>query len=221
MNPLPNETTTYNFTISWNGTDTIGEIDFYTIFASVNAGPFNAIINRTNATNATFPGEQGGTYKFICIATDTAGNIEVQPPQAEASTTLPLPTISIIGTPSIGTNITVTLSDPFRPYSPYLAALSLGTQPGIPLGDGRTIPLNLDLLLLLSIDPAYWPVLGLNNFQGFLNQNGQATASWNIPNVPAAAGLTVYAAFVTINPLLPGVQAVTSISNAVPITFLP
>ena len=38
--------------------------------------------------SAAFTGEVGKNYGFICIASDTAGNVEVQEPVAEAATSV-------------------------------------------------------------------------------------------------------------------------------------
>ena len=86
MNPLPAETSTLDFPISWSGSDAVGEIDFYSILVSVDGGSFTPFLERTRETSAAFTGEVGKTYAFIAIATDTAGNIEVQDTTAEAST---------------------------------------------------------------------------------------------------------------------------------------
>lgn len=68
-----------------NYLDQIGEADFFTVFASLNNGPFNQLIITANK-NVTITGTTNTTYAFICIAKDTAGNTEVQPPTPEAST---------------------------------------------------------------------------------------------------------------------------------------
>ena len=86
MDQLPAETSTIDFDISWSGTDEIGEIDTYSIFVSVNYGSFKPFIAKTSDTSTPFTGEPGKTYGFICIATDTAGNTEVQEPIAETDT---------------------------------------------------------------------------------------------------------------------------------------
>ena len=210
MNPLPNITTTLNFSISWSGTDSVGEIDFYTIFSSVDDGPFNFLINRTTLTNATFTGQQGKTYRFICIATDTAGNTEVQPPIPEAITTIPNPTLTISGTPSIGNTITFSLSDPVNPNKNYILAMSLGNTPGILLSDSRIIPLNGDGLFFLSL--FYANLIGLINSQGILDNNGNAIATLTIPPY-APPGLSLYAGFVSFDIPLPIPQAILGISQ--------
>ena len=86
MDPLPAETSTLDFPISWSGTDAVGEIDYYTVLVSEDSGDFTPFVERTSETSAIFTGESGKTYGFICIAVDTAGNIEVQEAVAEALT---------------------------------------------------------------------------------------------------------------------------------------
>jgi len=100
MGALPSATFTLDFPIAWSGTDTVGEVDTFTIFVSVNGGSFTPFLEKTRDTRAMFHGEGGKTYGFICIATDTAGNVEVKNPVAEvttqvvADTTPPVLTIS-------------------------------------------------------------------------------------------------------------------------------
>lgn len=130
------------------------------------------------------------------------------------------PVLSIIGTPSVGGMVVFNVSDAGNPGRAYLVAFSLGTFPGIPLGDGRTVPLNPDVLFFASLDPVLALQLGLSGTQGTLNAVGLGAASWMIPNVLQAVGLTVYAAFVTVDPALALPVAVRSISPAVPVTIL-
>jgi hypothetical protein len=52
-------------------------------------GGFNDLIT-IGETNFTLEAEEEGEYKFICIATDTAGNAEMQDPIPETSTILSL-----------------------------------------------------------------------------------------------------------------------------------
>lgn len=127
--------------------------------------------------------------------------------------------ISIQGYPNLGNTINISLENLLHPNTNYILAASLGTSPGIPLGDGRVIPLNPDAVFFLSVFNG--PLIGLLNSQSFLNSQGQALATWTIPNIPVIAGLTVYFAFVTIDFSLPIPQAILSISPAVPVTLLP
>jgi len=86
LDPLPAETTTLDFPISWSGIDAIGEIESYTVFVSVDGGDFTLFLESTPDTSAVFSGEPGRTYGFLCSAQDTAGNTEVQEAVAEAVT---------------------------------------------------------------------------------------------------------------------------------------
>ncbi|MEK6861732.1 MAG: hypothetical protein AABY07_07215, partial [Nanoarchaeota archaeon] len=216
MNPLPNITTTLTFPIYWTGNDPIGEIESYVIFSSVNDGGFIPVINSTSSTNSTFTGQQGKTYRFICIATDTAGNIEVQPPTSEATTTIPNPTLTVIGTPTPGSTVTFNLTDLVNPGANYILAMSQSNTPGIQLSDGRVISLNGDGLFFISL---FYPnIIGFFNSQGVLNSNGNAIATWNIPSW-APSSFTIYLAAVTINPSATLPEAILGISNAISVTI--
>ena len=215
VQPLPLETRNLTFAIFWNGSDPVGEIENYNIFVSENSGAYRSFVNNTLTTNATFTGAQGRTYGFVCIAKDTAGNIEVQStPGPEAFTRIPGADLQVIGVPRIGTTINFSVFDWAHPGNKYVLALSMGTSPGIPLGDGRVIPLNPDMLFLLSLQSGQ--LIGLRDYVGFMNEQGQGTSYWDIPNIPELNGVTLYAAFVVLDHTLPIPFA--SISNAVPIT---
>jgi len=71
------------------------------------------------------------------------------------------------------------------------------------------------IMILLSIQGP--SLIGLRNSINFLNEQGQGTTYWDIPNIPELNGITVYAAFVVLDHTLPVPFA--SISNAVPITI--
>lgn len=85
MDSLPNETLP-EFTLSWSGTDTIGEIETYSIFVSVDGQGFKSFTDETTDTSAVFVGEENKKYEFFCVAKDTAGNVEDQAVLAEVST---------------------------------------------------------------------------------------------------------------------------------------
>lgn len=79
-----------------------------------------------------------------------------------------------------------------------LAGLS-GTTPGTLLpGGSATLPLNLDALSSLSIDPSASAVFA--NFLGVLSTAGTANAKLILPKVPGTAGLKVYFAYALANP---------------------
>jgi len=69
-----------------------------------------------------------------------------------------------------------------------------GTAPGKPLPGGlATLPLNHDLFTNLVI--AYTNTVVFQNFQGYLNGAGSATAQLNLPLLPGAAGITMHFAY--------------------------
>lgn len=108
VNALPAQISTPQFAVSWLGTDAVGEIDNYTVLYAVNGGAFTPLLERTKMTTTTFTGTAGRTYGFLCVAKDTAGNIEVQASVAEATTQVAGDTTSPVILPSvsgtIGTN---------------------------------------------------------------------------------------------------------------------
>lgn len=87
MDPLPNMSAP-EFTISWNGADTVGEIESYSVFVSVDGQGFTPFLEETLDTAAVFTGGRGNTYEFLCVAVDTSGNAEAQSAVAEAVTTV-------------------------------------------------------------------------------------------------------------------------------------
>ena len=84
---------------------------------------------------------------------------------------------------------------------PYVVAFSQsGFSPGVPLPDGRTIPLNLDGLTLLTANVALPPFLTGNT--GVLDGLGRATVRFNLNSLPVT-GLRLWAAAVTVDPNAP------------------
>jgi cysteine-rich repeat protein len=79
-----------SFEVGWSGSDADGEIAAYNIFVSIDGGPY-AKHWSSQQSSRLFDGELGKTYAFLSIAEDAAGNVEVKPPVAEATTTTTLP----------------------------------------------------------------------------------------------------------------------------------
>ena len=88
LDSLPSQIATTDIPISWKGTDVVGEIDSYSVFVSENGGAFLPVIEGVRETSGVFKARVGNAYGFLCVAKDTAGNIEVQQPVAEATTTV-------------------------------------------------------------------------------------------------------------------------------------
>ena len=117
-----------------------------------------------------------------------------------------------IGTPVAGNTINFILGDSAAPSQIYILVLALGNDQPILLSDGRTIPLNADGGFFLSLGMP--TIIGLSNSVGFLNSLGNTIATWTIP-VYIPSGLTIKAAYVSINPTMTIPQGIISISNPV------
>ncbi|MBM3972787.1 MAG: hypothetical protein FJ301_01625 [Planctomycetes bacterium] len=108
----------------------------------------------------------------------------------------PTPTLTKVGSGSIGTQVTYTYVSPGDAGKQVLFGWSLGTSPGIPLGGQRVLPLNHDFLfdLALAGNPILaptWTTLGSNDI---------AQCVLTIPNEPWLVGLTTHVAGITIDP---------------------
>jgi hypothetical protein len=71
-----------------------------------------------------------------------------------------------------------------------------GTSPGTPLL-GIRIPLNVDAYTDITIGSAGPPVFV--KFRGTLDGSGEATASFNVPALPTAAGITLHHAYIVFD----------------------
>ncbi|MBK8976714.1 MAG: hypothetical protein IPM29_12415 [Planctomycetes bacterium] len=93
--------------------------------------------------------------------------------------------------PQIGTSYTLEL-DSTTPNLPYLGILSGGNS-GLPLGDGRKIPLTPDAVFLATAGA------GSIGLAGLTDAGGDATTAIPIPAIPALVGVRLYAGFITID----------------------
>ena len=120
------------------------------------------------------------------------------PFEARSTPAAPLPIQSGIANNGSTVNLTFRL----RPDANlgYIAGISLGNGP-TPLPDSRILPLSIPVVIL-SI--------------GLLDANGDARATLSIPANPGLAGLTVYIAYVTLDPLAS--LGVRTISNELAVT---
>ncbi len=116
----------------------------------------------------------------------------------------------------VGSQVNITISDPDGPGLLYLFLMSLSTTPGILLPSGAILPLTDDFVFQLVLSTPQ--IVGFSNTVGYTDANGNGTITWDVPNAPAIAGITVYGNFVTIdlnNPFLVNGFAATS----APFTF--
>jgi hypothetical protein len=88
--PLPSENAG-SVEVTWSGQDATGGsgIASYDVFVSRDNGSYQLWQIAATATNATFTGQPGSTYRFYSVARDAAGNTETAPDQPDAVTSLP------------------------------------------------------------------------------------------------------------------------------------
>lgn len=97
----------------------------------------------------------------------------------------------------------------------FFTLCSLGFQPGTPLPGGGLLPLNVDVLLQLSLDPASPVFLAC---QGTLPPSGAATPTLLVPNLPFLVGWQLWFAAFTLDAAGTSEHA---ISNWVRVTLVP
>ncbi len=90
MNPLPQFTTSPNFTVSWSGDDRGGSgVRSYSVQFRVNEGPWEMLIEDTPQTSYQITGAQEfSTYEFRVQAIDNVGNVSPWPTSAQTYTVI-------------------------------------------------------------------------------------------------------------------------------------
>jgi len=86
LDPLPPVTRTLTFPVSWKGSDVVGEVESYSVWMSKDRAAFTPLLEATKTTTTPFTGVAGSRYDFLCVAKDTAGNIEIKPAAGEVTT---------------------------------------------------------------------------------------------------------------------------------------
>jgi hypothetical protein len=102
-----------SFPVRWSGSDaTPGSgVASYTIYVSVDGGPYTAWLTRTTSTSSSYPGQDGHSYGFYSVATDRAGNIQPTPTSAQATTLVDTtPPSSSVNTLSVASPSNFTVS---------------------------------------------------------------------------------------------------------------
>lgn len=121
-----------------------------------------------------------------------------------------------LGPPRLGLARSLYLAAPSQPGAVYLAAASLSSGFGIPLGCGQSFPLDFDAVALASLTmPSVF-----QSYVGVLDAFGTSQdPTLVLPNNPNLAGLTLDFAFLTADPNSPcGIGAVSAARSA---TILP
>ncbi len=87
---LPAETDDPALPLTWSGQDVEGGSGLagFTIYVSVDGGPFLPFLFNTTATAVVYTAQPGHTYAFYSVASDNAGNVEAVPAVPDASTTV-------------------------------------------------------------------------------------------------------------------------------------
>ncbi|KKH59703.1 hypothetical protein MSMAT_0048 [Methanosarcina mazei TMA] len=86
MLELPAFTTNKIFTVSWNGTDDISGIAYYSIDSSTDGVNWDTWISKTTDNSSSFTGKDNQTYYFRSKAVDRAGNEEPEHPGPDTQT---------------------------------------------------------------------------------------------------------------------------------------
>jgi autotransporter-associated beta strand protein/parallel beta-helix repeat protein len=102
------------FTVSWSGAAATGVgLASYTIYVSDDNGPFTPWLTNTTLNSAAYTaGVDGHTYGFYSVAKDNAGDVQLTPTAAQASTTVDTtpPTSSVNALPATTTTPSFTVS---------------------------------------------------------------------------------------------------------------
>ena len=97
--------------------------------------------------------------------------------------------------PQVASPLLLHITVPQKQGSSYQVGISFTNNTGIPVGSVGTIPLDLDPLLILSVQNILPTIF--SNFGGTLNIYGEATATLHIPASLALVGIDFHAAAVT------------------------
>lgn len=132
----------------------------------------------------------------ICMSAPVLSDVSGFAIPVTAGPCTAVPSLSA-GPATVGGSLTVSLSSPAEPGAPYICGFATATTPGIPIPDGRVVPLANDFLLQLSTDPTNPIFLNTN---GNLDAAGSSVVTAIIPPTPGLSGFTAHVAFVTISP---------------------
>lgn len=116
---LPAYTDNKTFIVSWNGTDDLSGIAYYSIDLSTDGVNWKTWISKTTDNSSSFTGKDNQTYYFRSKAVDRAGNEEPEHPGPDAQTQIytgaPKVTLDIFPNPcKTGTTFNVTYSIPLQ-----------------------------------------------------------------------------------------------------------
>ena len=120
--------------------------------------------------------------------------------------------INVVGTPSVGSSITIDLDANYQPNDWYELRVSNKTLPS-------TTVVGSNFVLALAMDNVWNWSAGQPGFAGSLNSSSQASVTANIPNNSNLIGRTVHLGFYT-KPSS-GSSTVDTVSETAPLTIVP
>jgi hypothetical protein len=100
--------------------------------------------------------------------------------------------------PTLGTTVPLELVAGADAGADYAIVLAFAESPATLLPDGTMLPIAVDPLTALVLQPGNQVLSGAT---GTVGPNGTATASFVLPPMPVLAGITVYATAVTVDPV--------------------
>lgn len=213
---LPSTTTTIH-TISPLDVDGDGTQEVALGFETA-TGPMGTVLR--NSGFGFFPVHPGlpvGPQPDVTVLPDAAGSLPHLVSANRADQTISVlrnntARIDLLGAPALATMLPLRFHSPGNPGLEYLAAFSESTAPGIPLPDGRIVPLAPSPLLIGYLTVGHPAFVGFN---GLLDASGTAQGHIQIPNDPTLVGAELYLAFLVVDLASPSGIARISIPRRV------
>ncbi len=188
-----------------------GGANQFEVFLGAPAGlaPQQVVIPVGFATDRLLAVDADADLDHDVVAIDAAGS--------RFGIALTTATLARQGLPRIGTTFTLMFDVPADATLGFVLAAASSATPGTTLPDARVIPLVIEVapgvvdpVFTISTTPGGLGVF--SGFQGLLSNQGRATATVNVPNLPSIVGLSIAFAGVTLSP---GASlGIATISNA-------
>lgn len=179
------------------GFDTIGDL----VVTEMEVDTSSGLVTTQGSTNVLFPASNNLVLTGSRPVASPTGQTVVSTghPTTGDLVLVPLerPAPYLLGPGDPGTSVSVRIHAPGDANLPYILGASEGRFPGLPLPDGRTIPLLGGSLLAFSLSPANGVFFDMT---GVLDAVGMAEARIDLPALPAGQGLWFYLAFATLDP---------------------
>ena len=211
---------------NWIKLELVGTVSNRSAIGAVAAVTVGGVVRRqTVRTGTGFMSGSDLRLNFGLGAATAAERVDVRWPSGQIQTlvnvpsnqvlTIREPALSLDAPAATGTAPNLILGSSGDAGLPYLIALALTSSPGIPLGDGRIVPLTPDALTWYALAPGNPTVPAPH---GILDGQGSGVCPLVIPPYPALGGASIFASAITLDPAASaGIRNV--ISPATRITF--